>query len=426
MRIDPHDFQALQDENAKLEKEVITLRESASRLEEKVASLTEQLDYFLRRAYGRKSERFEQPGQLDFFPDLLEEARAAAKEEPEPEKKVETKRSKRKKPGPAPIPDHLPRDIVPWDPSEEERTCACCDEAMERIDEVVFEELTVTPPEFRVKRYVRGKWRCESCMSGTISKELPPRPIEKGRPSPSLLAYIIVSKWVDHVPLHRQEQIFARYSYALRRQTMNDWLGAIAELLRPIVDAMKRWLLALVFLQSDDTRIQYLDRETKGKSRRGYLWSYGIPRGEVVYQLRPDVSGGTLTVATPGVRAAGLSSPCLERRPGEDGRKTETILPPGRFPPVGSPNRNALSGWQLMRTTKGACWRPFACVGNTERHRAVGHLGTSVGPCSAFLAAEIEESRSLSLRARDLSQTRAIPTDRDLHGRTCPISCKMP
>ncbi len=274
-------LQALQEEKTKLEKENIGLRE-------KVVVLQGQVQDLLRRVYGRRSERFVDPNQRDLFEEILELPDTLVQvtaQNPEELQKIEYERRAPKKRGPKPLPEHLPRDVVRLDPEESERICACCGEPMEREDEIVTEELTVKPPEFRVKRYVRGKWRCKSHMNRSVEEPLPPRPIENGRPSPTLLAYIVVSKWADHLPLYRQEEIFKRYGIHLSRSTMDAWLGLLADLLRPIVDALKDWLLARGFLQSDDTPIQYLDRKVKGKSQRGYLWAYGIPAGEVVYQF---------------------------------------------------------------------------------------------------------------------------------------------
>ena len=163
---------------------------------------------------------------------------------------------------------------------------------MVRVGEDVFEELDVVPLQFRVKEKVRGKWACpQGCMNGSLIAPLPPRPIEKGRPSPSLLAYIVTSKYCDHVPLYRQEQIFRRYEIDLSRKTMDGWLGELSGLLLPVVLALKREILKEPLLQMDDTPIQVLDKEVKGKSRRCYLWAYTAPYGEVVYDFTESRSG---------------------------------------------------------------------------------------------------------------------------------------
>lgn len=164
--------------------------------------------------------------------------------------------------GPKPLPENLPRIVERVDPPEEERRCACC----------------------------------RKCMNRDVVKELPPRVIQKGRPSPSLLAYIVIAKYLDHMPLYRQEQIFKRHGVQLVRSTIDEWLGELSHLLLPIVSAMKRRFSAEPYLQCDETPIQALEHEGRGKKkakgkdrkkqvRRCYLWAYSIPRDEVIYDV---------------------------------------------------------------------------------------------------------------------------------------------
>lgn len=253
---------------------------------QKIDLLQEKVNDLLHRLFGRKSERFENPNQMDFLK-LLGWPAGAQSEESKPRdlERIEYTRDRAKKRGPKPIPEHLPREDVAVDPPQEERVCACCAKDMKRVGEVVTEELEVTPPKFLVKRYIQGKWRCPECMNRDRVRPLAPRPIKKGRPSPSLLAYIVISKYLDHLPLNRQEEIFNRYGLRLARQTMDEWLGQLRKLLRPIVEAMKHWLLERSYLQLDETPFHFKDEEQKGKLRRCYIWAYGIPAGEVVYDV---------------------------------------------------------------------------------------------------------------------------------------------
>lgn len=275
----------LKKRNAELERQNSALSETKGSVEKEVAYLRGQLKALAQRLYGRRSERFENPDQTDLFQTLLKAEEISRPPVPDTYEKIEYTRRKPSDHGPKPLPEDLPRDRVEIDPPESERTCACCQRPMERVEEKVSEELTVKPPEFRVRQYVRGVYRCRSCMNRNVEAPLPPRPIERGRPSPSLLAYLVTSKYADHLPLYRQEQIFKRYGIHLPRSTIDEWFGHLSGLLLPIVQAMKRRLLESRFLQSDDTLIQVLDRELKGKSRRCYIWVYGIPKGEVVYHF---------------------------------------------------------------------------------------------------------------------------------------------
>ena len=282
------ELDALRQDRDELEKENLRLRERANTLERELEKVRGQLDYYLKRVYGPSRERFENPAQTDLFRDLgvaFEERAKAPAAEASETIEVTTKRRKPRKKGKAPLPDHLRRERVEWDPDPSDRVCACCSKDMERVGEIVTEELVVTPPQFHVRQFVRGRFRCSDCMNRSVEKPLPPRPIENGRPSPSLLAYIVVSKYVDHLPLYRQEQIFKRIGYALSRRTMDGWLGALADLLRPIVTALERQLLSSDYLQIDETTMRYLAEEKKGKSQQGYLWAITRPREEIVYHF---------------------------------------------------------------------------------------------------------------------------------------------
>ena len=264
-------------------------------LEERVTVLQSQLNDLMHRLYGRRSERFEVPGQQDLFDSLMELTQEAAGEtQSESAADVEDISYRRKKPKPRgkkPLPEHLERVRIAVDPSASETTCACCQGQMKRVGEVITEELDIVPQKFFVKQYVQGKFCCEECMNRSVMKELPPRPIQHGRPSPGVLAYIIVSKYVDHLPLYRQEKIFKRQGVSIVRSTMNGWLDETAKLLASIAGALKRDLLRDPFLQVDETTIQVMHPEVKGKTKRCYIWAYARPGREVFYEFTESRSG---------------------------------------------------------------------------------------------------------------------------------------
>ena len=276
--------------NEELKQRIESLSCERNERDKEIEALREQISDLLRRLYGRKAERFENPNQLDLLKELGWSPSPEAEETRETEK-VEYTRKRPEKPGAKPLPEHLPRIVEGVDPSEEERTCVCCSKEMERVGEVVTEELDIVPEQLRVKQYVQGQYRCRECMNRNLTRPLPPRPIKRGRPSPSLLAHIVVSKYVDHLPLNRQEQIFKRQGVNLARSTMDEWLGRLSELLLPILQAMKRRLVSGSFVQIDETPIEALDRRLKGKTKRCYLWSYGTPRGELVYDVTTSRAG---------------------------------------------------------------------------------------------------------------------------------------
>ena len=101
----------------------------------------------------------------------------------------------------------------------------------------------------------------------------PMQPIEKGLPGPGLLAQVAVSKYADHLPLHRQTQLFARQGVTLSRQTLCDWMGRAALLVAPLVALMQAQVLQSKALQTDDTPVAVLD-PTLPRTKTGRIWTY--------------------------------------------------------------------------------------------------------------------------------------------------------
>ena len=116
--------------------------------------------------------------------------------------------------------------------------CAACGCAMKRIGEDVSEKLDYTPGVFNVERHIRGKWVCAKCQT-LVQAPVPPHMIDKGMPTAGLLAQVLVAKYLDHLPLYRQEGIFERAGLAIPRSTLAQWVGACGVQLQPLVDALR-------------------------------------------------------------------------------------------------------------------------------------------------------------------------------------------
>ena len=272
------------------------LIERLYRLDAENNVLRQQRDALLRRIYGQRSERLD-PDQLKIFQDdLFEEAKTEIEGETsldrlgtasEPE---EGTRGKKPRGGRSPIPKDIPRKRREYPLPPEQRICRCCHVPMERFGEEVTEEIEYEPATVVVVEHVRPKYACRSCERGIVIAPAPERPIEKGRPGPGMLAYVAVSKFADHLPLYRLEQIFERQGLELSRQTLCDWIARTAELVGPVVKAMKASLLCEPVLQSDDTVVPYQNPLRRGKTSRGYLWAYTKPGAEVVFEFTPGRS----------------------------------------------------------------------------------------------------------------------------------------
>ena len=134
------------------------------------------------------------------------------------------------------------------------------------------EKLDYAPGVFTVERHVRGKWVCAHCET-LIQAPVAPHIIDKGIPTTALLAQVLVAKYLDHLPLYRQESIFGRAGLAIPRSTLAAWVGQCGVQLQPLVDALKAEMLASSVLHADETPVAML-KPGNGKTHRAYLWSY--------------------------------------------------------------------------------------------------------------------------------------------------------
>jgi len=130
--------------------------------------------------------------------------------------------------------------------------------------------LEYIPSSFKVIQHVRPKLSCRSCET-IVQAPMPSLPIERGRPGPSLIAHVLVSKYCDHTPLHRQSVIYAREGVELDRATLSDWVGKAEFLLSPLAEAIGRHVCAGAALHADDTTVPVL-APGLGQTKTGRLW----------------------------------------------------------------------------------------------------------------------------------------------------------
>jgi len=231
-----------------------------------------------RMAFGRSSEQLDrQIGQLELQLEELETGAAEATggdDAAEPDVAEESAPIKpASKPKRAPLPEHLPRETVVHEPAHDAGcTCTACGAAMGKLGEDVTEVLDYIPGRFQVIRHVRPKYACTRC--DTISQApVPDLPILRGRATPSLLAMIVVSKYIDHLPLYRQSEIYARDDVDLSRSTLADYVGKAASLLKPIATAIGAHVFAGEKIHGDDTPVPVL-APGLGRTRTGRLWTF--------------------------------------------------------------------------------------------------------------------------------------------------------
>jgi transposase len=225
-----------------------------------------QIAKLRRMQFGRKSEKLDhQIEQLELqLEDLQADDAEAVREMPPAD------RAPRNKPARKPLPEHLPRDEEVHLP--EANACPTCGGGLRHLGEDVAEQLEYVPARFRVIRHVRPKLAC-SCCDVIVQAPAPSRPIARGLAGPGLLAHVLVAKFADHLPLYRQSVIYARDGVELDRALLASWIGAASGLLRPLVETIRRHVLAGPKLHADDTPIPVL-APGNGKTKMARLWTY--------------------------------------------------------------------------------------------------------------------------------------------------------
>lgn len=199
----------------------------------KIQALAFELAYYKRIRFANKSEAFS-PGQRELFEESWTADTCALEAEVEQSDSA-PKPAKRERAGRQPLPEHLPRIEHRHEP--ESCTCGQCGQDLVKIGEDISEQLDVEPARFFVHRHIRPQYACRSCE--TISAApVPPAVIDGSMAAPGLLTWVMVSKFMDHLPLYRLEQIAARAQVPLARSTLADWVGRTGVALQPLVDRL--------------------------------------------------------------------------------------------------------------------------------------------------------------------------------------------
>ena len=255
--------------------------ESAS---QQIEHLKLVIEKYKRMIFGPKSEKLKgELEQLEFQLEELETEQAAsqAQEPPSPQGRSKSRtRAPRR-----PLPEDLPREVIIHPPAN--TCCPDCGGALRQFGEDKSEQLERIPASFKVIEHVRPKFACGACEQ-VVQALAPARPIDQGLPGPDLLAHVLVSKFADHLPLYRQSEIYAREGVNLGRSTLADWVGAASELLSPLVDQIRKHVLAASKIHADDTPVPVL-APGKGKTKTARLWTYVRDDRPAGYQTAPAV-----------------------------------------------------------------------------------------------------------------------------------------
>ena len=240
---------------------------------EDIGMLKAELDQLKRLIFGQKSERLAVgvPEEQCTLDDLFTRNEPTAL--PTAETETITITRNKKGHGRKPIPANLPRETIEVDLTDAEKLCGCCGEIKKKIGEEISEVLEYHPAQLKVKRFVRPKYVCGSCPSqGIATALLPSRVIDRGMADATLIAHIIEEKYVNHMPMYRQERKWERIGIEIARSTMVGWIGQAAELLKILHEEMRKQILKAPYLQTDESPFPVMDDEVQGKTHKGYVW----------------------------------------------------------------------------------------------------------------------------------------------------------
>jgi transposase len=291
MEIDPHN---LPKDVTALQQLVIGLLSELDAKDRRLKQVQHWLEQLLRWRYGQKRERVDENQLFLFAAELVQAGKPvpttdAAEEEGTAEKTPAVKANP-KGHGRQALPQSLERRRTVYDLPESERQCPRCEGELKHIGEEVSERLEYVPASFQVIEEACQKYACPKGCA-VVTAEKPMAPIQKGLPGPGLLAQVAVSKYGDHVPLHRQEEIYKRQGVDLSRQTMCDWMRQSADLASPLFDLMKQRVLRCKGVQTDDTPVPVLDPNLP-RTRTGRIWTYvgNLENPYTVYDYTPTRS----------------------------------------------------------------------------------------------------------------------------------------
>jgi transposase len=279
------------------------LGKDKAKLEKDLAALDHKYQQLCQRLFGRQSEKVD-PAQLHLAfaeEEAREKAEAAATpalpgadeapdgetpetppDEPPGKKKLKKGHGRKKRP---PIER---REKVRHDLKPEELGCACCGGQKTSIgSDEITERYDYRPASLLIVEHIRPRYRCSTCQDGTIVAPLPPAPIDRGLAESGLLAYVVASKYADHLPLNRVRGILSREGIDFPRSTLCDWVDQTAGLLEGIADEVYQQVLRHVVVGMDETgiRIVFDKSDKKNGTRLGKIWAYRGRKGEIYFRI---------------------------------------------------------------------------------------------------------------------------------------------
>jgi transposase len=258
--------------------------------DQKIQLLEDKINILQRNNYAPKSEKVS-PNQLGLFNEAEELTLDKIDDDKFEDKEIITyERNKKRKPR---IPESLPREEIIIDLPEDKKFCPVDGTPLKEIGEETSEKLEFIPAKFKVLKTIRKKYACPHCKEGIHNAPPPPSLIPKSILTPNLMAAIIVSKYLDSLPLYRQEEIFKRYGIQIPRQTMARWVIDVSLKVIPLYNLLQETVLSSDYLQMDETTVQVLKEKGKKATTNSYMWVRYQPGNNpiILYDYAPTRSG---------------------------------------------------------------------------------------------------------------------------------------
>jgi transposase len=242
-------------------------------LQRELAQAKHFVEQLLRSRYGPRSERVD-PNQLSMFDaGESDDSTPLTTVTPDDAGSLVVREHLRRGGGRGRLPEYLPREVVEHDIDEDKKSCPCCGETRQRIGFESSEQLDFVPAVLKVIQHRRWKYACRRCEEQVVIAPVPEKPIAKGLPGPGLLSSVVVSKYADHLPLYRLEDIFARSGVELSRSTLCRWVMQASAILEPVYQSMIERVRASESIHTDDTPVPVLDSSLP-KTRTARFWVY--------------------------------------------------------------------------------------------------------------------------------------------------------
>jgi transposase len=265
----------------------------------------------LRRAHQNpRSERLD-PAQLSLLFDALAgqaagepqidpeaEAQADAQldseiEQAEKNTEPDTDKTKRRKKAPGWKTREVKHEVHKLEVPQAERTCTDCGRDKKLIGQDVTRRLELVPAHFVEHEYHRDKYACGHCKQGVATAAAPEQVLDRSAATASLLAHVVVSKYVDHIPLHRLHRIYDRQGADIPVSTLSDWTAAVGDLVEPLVERLGKRALEAYIVRTDATGLMVLDPTSPDNIQRGTVWALVGDDRDVLFRYTPTGQGAT-------------------------------------------------------------------------------------------------------------------------------------